>query len=50
MPYIVIKSANKGGVVVVQSTEQYLKEGLRQLANERFYKKQEFDTTLTHMS
>ena len=50
MPNIVIKSADKGGAVVVQSREQYLKQGLRQLANSQFYKKQEFDTTLTHMN
>ena len=43
-----IKSANKGGAIVVQSREQYLKKGLRQLTNTKFYLQQELDTTNTH--
>ena len=51
MPNIVIKSADKGVTVVIPSREQYLKEGRRQLAHSKFYKKQEsFDTTLTNMN
>ena len=47
MPNIVIKSADKGGAVVIQSREQYLQESLRQLADPKFYTKQELDTTDT---
>ena len=36
---IVIKSADKSRLIVVQSREQYLKEGLRQLTDTTFYTK-----------
>ena len=50
MPNIIIKAANKGGAIVVQSRQQYLKEGHRQLTDPKFYTKQEHDTTDIHQN
>lgn len=36
---IVIKPADKGNLIVIQSREQYTKEALRQLNDEKYYKK-----------
>ena len=44
MPNIVIKAADKGGTIVVQSGQQYLEEGLRQLVDPKFYIKQAHNT------
>ena len=48
MPNIMIKSADKGRAIFVQSREQYLQEWLRQLADTKFYMKQALDTTDTY--
>ena len=45
MPNIIIKAADKGGTVVVQSRQQYLEEGPQQLADPELYTKQEHHTT-----
>ena len=37
MPNLIVKAADKGGAIVVQSRQQYLKEGLQQLADPKFY-------------
>ncbi len=46
--HIVIKKSDKGSAVVVQSTEQYLKECLRQLSDRKFYTPESRDFTLEH--
>ena len=45
---IVIKPADKGSAVVVQNTEDYIKEGYRQLRNPNFYCEVTHDLTETH--
>ena len=47
-PHIVIKPADKGGAVVIQDRESYIKEGLRQLSDVNFYRKTTSDLTKTH--
>ena len=47
MPTIIIKVVANVGGIVVQSRQQYLDEGLRQLADPKFYIKQEYDTCTT---
>ena len=42
---IVIKKADKGGAVVVWDKELYIREGLRQLADENFYKQLDSNDT-----
>ena len=42
---IVIKKADKGSNVVNQNVDDYIKEGIRQLGNEIFYKKLDYDPT-----
>jgi hypothetical protein len=36
-PDIIIKKADKGSAVVVMNTTDYLREGLRQLQDRKFY-------------
>ena len=49
MEDIIIKSADKGGMIVLQPRDQYLTEGLRQLSDPKFYKKLDTDPTQQHM-
>ena len=42
---IVIKKADKGSNVVIQNVDDYIKEGLRQLGDEKFYRKLDYDPT-----
>ena len=44
-PHIVIKKADKGSAVVVMNTTDYLREGYRQLHDDRFYQKIDNDIT-----
>ena len=44
-PHITIKKADKGSVVVVMNTTDYLREGYRQLQDENFYQKVPNDMT-----
>ena len=44
-PHITIQKADKGSVVVVMNTTDYLKEGYRQLQDEQFYQKIPEDIT-----
>ena len=45
---IVIKKADKGGAIVIQNREDYIKEGERQLSDEKFYRKLDDDPTSEH--
>ena len=45
---IVIKPADKGGAVVVWDRQKYIKEGVRQLSDPKFYIETETDLTSTH--
>ena len=45
---IVISKADKGGAVVVQSTDQYIAEANRQLNDKIFYEEQQIDLTPRH--
>ena len=45
---LVITNADKGGAVVIQETEEYIKEAYRQLHDTTFYKKCDFDLTTIH--
>jgi hypothetical protein len=45
---IVIKPADKGSAVVIQNREDYIKEGLRQLMDQNFYKEVTEDLTSKH--
>ena len=45
---LVITNADKGGAVVIQDTENYIKEANRQLNDTTFYKKCEIDLTNIH--
>ena len=47
---IIIKPADKGGAIVVQNKDDYIKEGLRQLSDEKFYIKLDHDMTESHNS
>ena len=47
-PNIVIKPADKGGAVVIQNREDYIKEGQRQLCDPKFYKEIDTDLSLQH--
>ena len=47
-PNIVIKKADKGSAVVIQNREDYIKEGLRQLSDRKFYRLQEDNLTEIH--
>ena len=42
---IVIKPADKGGATVIMNRDDYVKEGMRQLADSKFYKQLESDPT-----
>ena len=44
---IIIKSADKGGATVIPNTSDYITEAMRQLSNEEYYKKVEYDLTST---
>ena len=44
-PHIIIKKADKGSAVLVMNTVDYLREGYRQLQDERFYQKIPNDIT-----
>ena len=44
-PHIVIKKADKGSAVVVMNTTDYLREGYRQLLDQKFYQKLHMDIT-----
>lgn len=43
---IVIKQADKGGALVVWDRQSYIKEGLRQLSDQKFYKPLDKDPTV----
>ena len=45
---IVIKQADKGSGIVIQNIDDYIKEGDRQLADNRFYKPLDHDLTEKH--
>ena len=45
---IIIKPADKGGATVIMDTTEYVKEAMRQLQNEEYYKKVEKDLTAEH--
>ena len=45
---IIIKKADKGSAVVIQDRTDYIKEGLRQLNDTKFYKQVEVDLTQHH--
>ena len=42
---ILIKKADKGSNVAIQNVDDYVQEGLRQLGDEKFYKKLDYDPT-----
>ena len=42
---IVIKPADKGGATVIMNRDDYVKEGMRQIADSKFYKQLESDPT-----
>ena len=46
MKDIVIKSAEKGGKIVIWPVEQYLAEAHQQLSDEKYYKQQNTDHTV----
>ena len=45
---IIIKKADKGSAVVIQNRTDYISEGLRQLADTKFYRQQKNDLTTFH--
>ena len=45
---IIIKPTDKGGATVIMDTTEYVKEAMRQLQNEEYYKKVEKDLTAEH--
>ena len=45
---IIIKPADKGGATVIQNTSDYITEAMRQLSNEEYYRKVEYDLTSEH--
>ena len=45
---IIIKPADKGRATVILNTDDYIKEAMRQLSNEEYYKRVEKDFTLPH--
>ena len=47
---IVIKKADKGSAVVLQNREDYIREGLRQLSERKFYRLQDDNLTPIHSS
>jgi len=47
-PNIVIKAADKGSAVVIQNRDDYIKEGLRQLSDDKFYVEVPIDLTDKH--
>ena len=47
---IVIKKADKGSNIVIMDREFYVKEAMRQLTDNKFYKKCEKDLTIEHYS
>ena len=47
---IIIKPADKGGAIVVQNKDDYIKEGLRQLSDAKFYTELDHDMTESHNS
>ena len=47
---IIIKPADKGSAIVLMNKDDYLREGYRQLSDEKFYKKVQNDLTATHMT
>ena len=44
-PEIVIRPADKGSAIVIQNATDYEREAMRQLADEKFYKKLNKDAT-----
>ena len=48
MEDVIIKSADKGGMIVLQTRDQYLSEGIRQLSDNQFYKKLDHNLTEQH--
>jgi hypothetical protein len=49
-PDIIIKKADKGSAVVLMNTTDYLREGLRQLQDRKFYKLMDHDPTELYAS
>ncbi len=47
---IIIRSADKGSAVVLLNRSDYLKEGFKQLENQKFYKHMDLDLTDTHVN
>ena len=47
---IIIKPADMGGAIIIQNKDDYIKEGLRQLSDEKFYIKRDHDMTESHNS
>jgi len=47
-PDIVIKAADKGSAVVIQNRTDYIKEGIRQLSDGKFYSEVPYDLTDIH--
>ena len=47
---IIISKADKGGAVVIQNVEDYIKEAERQLGDPDFYQKVERDLTTDHVN
>ena len=45
---IVIKKADKGSNIVIMNTHDYIEEGMRQLNNKQFYRKETKNLTPTH--
>ena len=45
---VTIKSADKGSAAVVMNTSDYVKEGLQEFPDSKFYKKLTFDITTDH--
>ena len=45
---ITIKKADKGGAMVIMDTSEYIKEGLRQLKDTKYYLKKDTDLTSHH--
>ena len=45
---IVVKQADKGSGIVIQNRDDYIKEGIRQLTDTKFYKQVDHDLTTKH--
>lgn len=44
-PDIIIKKSDKSGAIVVMDTHAYLREGYRQLSDDKYYQKLDHDPT-----